>query len=700
MTQIQSFRWSLVTTIIIWHCLFFPHDTFALPVQTEDADLSKSEHCRLYCEEYLAICPRIDIRSKARSSDKAKLSQPIPLDTCVQHCISETKFRFNGTPQDFMNRNTIQCRRNHLHMQLQEKKLANSDHCLHAMFAGKERCDPRSPSTAYYSALHRVGRLYFENPLFKLKTTLLLSYGLGLYYEGAMRGRLQTRMPYLEVPSQGVTCASHPKYRSADGTCNHLNMPRMGAVGTPLVSTLEPSKPRAMPSVADVAAILERPSNPSPGTLAPFNQIAVAWIQMMTHDWFQHDPSNADSQINQVTHWWDASQLYGSNEAQQAAVRVPNSGKLRLDENNEMDYTSDGIPITGFSSNWWAGLHMIQTLFVREHNWLVDQFEIKYPGIYSADDQFHLARLCVSALMAKIHTIEWTPTLLDNAVAVLGLHTNWRGVSVILEYGTRFELQLAYRTLGGDQYAPYAGSGDATRETMFNTTFAMTEEFVSVYRMHPLLPDEITIEGKTFTLNELSFVDARTLTDSVKTTETLLEAFGSTPANTLSLQNYPRQLYGLEKPGMPQPINLAEIDLQRDRERNLPRYNDMRRQLLLKPYSSLKDLTSDETELNLLKSVYKDIEQVDLMVGSLVDKDRPYGFAFGIVPFHVFLVMASRRILNDRFFMEDFNANVYTDFGYKYVQSGSLQQVLIRHFPELRDQIPENPFMNWKERPT
>lgn len=688
MQFVQRRRNSRIFIVCLW---LLASKIFALPVTTQDADLSKSEHCRLYCHEYLDICPLTDIRSKARSSQNAQLQQPIDIDVCVQHCMAAT-FRFNGTPQDFMNANTIQCRRNHLHMQLQEKKLANSDHCLHAMFSGKERCNPIHLSTAYYASLHRMGRRYLENPYLKIKTTVLLSYGVGLYYEGMMRGRLHTRVPFTEIPSQGVTCELQ-LYRSADGTCNHLAMPRMGAVHTPFVSTLEPSKPRNdVPSVVDVAAILQRPATPTT-VAAPFNQITVAWIQMMTHDWFQHDP--LDSQMNQVTHWWDASQLYGSTEEQQAAVRVPTTGKLRLDENNEMDYSRNNIPITGFSSNWWAGLHMMHTLFVREHNWVVDQLELTYPAVYSANDKFHLARLCVSALVAKIHTIEWTPTLLDNPVAALGLNTNWRGVSAILEYGTQFELQLAYKILGGEQYAPFAGGPDRTQETMFNTTFAMTEEFVAVYRMHPLLPDEMQIEGKTFTLNEISFVDARTLTESPNTTHELLQAFGSTPAHTLSLQNYPRQLYGLQQPGMPQPINLAEIDLQRDRERNLPRYNDMRRQLLLKPYSSLNDLTDNEVELNLLKSVYTDIDQVDLMVGCLVDQDRPFGFAFGIVPFHVFLVMASRRILSDRFLMEDFNAQVYTEFGYNHVQTGTLRQVLLRHFPELGDRVPENPFMNW-----
>lgn len=78
-------------------------------------------------------------------------------------------------------------------------------------------------------------------------------------------------------------------------------------------------------------------------------------------------------------------------------------------------------------------------------------------------------------------------------------------------------------------------------------------------------------------------------------------------------------------------VNLAEIDLTQERERNLPRYNNARRQLLLEPYTSLDDLTDNEEELDLLMSLYTDNEQACFMVGCLVDKERLEGFAFGIV---------------------------------------------------------------------
>jgi Animal haem peroxidase len=240
---------------------------------------------------------------------------------------------------------------------------------------------------------------------------------------------------------------------------------------------------------------------------------------------------------------------------------------------------------------------------------------------------------------------------------------------------------------------PYAGNTEAGTElTLYNTTFQMIEEFVAVYRMHPLLPDALTVGDTSFSLNELSFKNPRTLVPD-DTTEQFLRAFGETPALTLSLQNYPRELYDLVTPGGT--VNLAEIDIMRDRERGLPRYNDMRRLLLLPPHKSIDDLTSDSQEREALKSVYTDIEQVELMVGSLVDQDRPAGFAFGIIPFHIFLTLASRRILCDRFYMENFNPGLYTEWGFNHVQTETLRTVLVRHFPDLEDEMPENPFLNW-----
>ena len=100
-------------------------------------------------------------------------------------------------------------------------------------------------------------------------------------------------------------------------------------------------------------------------------------------------------------------------------------------------------------------------------------------------------------------------------------------------------------------------------------------------------------------MHEFSFKDApRELTNEQNATEVFLQALSKSPARTLSLRNYPHypsNLYDLlDVHGRTGKISLAEIDLttltrSRVRERNLPRYNDARRQLLLEPYYAALD---------------------------------------------------------------------------------------------------------------
>lgn len=67
---------------------------------------------------------------------------------------------------------------------------------------------------------------------------------------------------------------------------------------------------------------------------------------------------------NRVTHWWDASQIYGSSVEEKEAIRL-GDGKIHLDDNNELDYGSDGTPLTGFGDNFWVGLHVFHIIFAK-----------------------------------------------------------------------------------------------------------------------------------------------------------------------------------------------------------------------------------------------------------------------------------------------------------------------------------------------
>ena len=50
-------------------------------------------------------------------------------------------------------------------------------------------------------------------------------------------------------------------------------------------------------------------------------------------------------------------------------------------------------------------------LFMREHNAICDHLHAAHPD-HEDDELFDKARMIVAALIAKIHTVEWTPAIL------------------------------------------------------------------------------------------------------------------------------------------------------------------------------------------------------------------------------------------------------------------------------------------------
>ena len=97
-------------------------------------------------------------------------------------------------------------------------------------------------------------------------------------------------------------------------------------------------------------------------------------------------------------------------------------------------------------------------------------------------------------------------------------------------------------------------------------------------------------------------------------------------------------------------------------------------------------------------SVYNnDLEKVDLMTG-LYAEPLPEGFGFSETAFRMFVLMASRRLKSDRFFTDDYRAEIYTEFGLNYINQKSMLSLLRRHHPDLAPALEglENAFHPWK----
>jgi hypothetical protein len=446
-----------------------------------------------------------------------------------------------------------------------------------------------------------------------------------------------------------------------------------------------------------------------------------------------------------------------------------------------------GQEATAFPDNWSIGMSFYHNLFAREHNLFVEAFRrrtaatpeadsglrnperpnavIRYREV-TDDELFEAARLVIAAEIAKIHTIEWTPQLLYDEPLFLGMNSNWSGLIHGENLVSRALEKIVVDSFGRSENAKEAGqwysvfaSGpgifglgsrvysddllfarfDPAKSDIWSLTnpvhvngginhfgspFNFPEEFVTVYRLHSLVPDLIEfreVENPDTIRNKIPVVE----TFRGKATGAMegrglgswALSMGRQRLGLLTLQNQPQFLQNLPMPHLQTATNKLDVmalDLIRDRERGVPRFNEFRRQYGLKQLTSFDDfidarLPKDSAEraeqarlVGLLREVYgrhlcdaskvitaaqvnddgtpitdclghpdkslvDNIEDVDTVVGWLSEFARPHGFAISETQFQVFILNASRRLFSDRFFTSSFRPEFYTHLGVEWV---------------------------------
>ena len=549
-----------------------------------------------------------------------------------------------------------------------------------------------------------------------------------------------------------LTCpAENLTNRTPDGSYNDLHYPDMGRTGRrfgrnmPLDRVQQPSNERILtPNPRDIARELMTRDTFKPAPT--LNILAAGWIQFMIHGWFTHfttgevppfeipinddddwpsdqrpmrvrrtkvDPSHARDPVghptpylNRESPWWDGSQIYGRDQDIQDKVRSHQDGKLAVDErgllplagkDDNTDDTQDkqrpvdGVEKTGVSDNWWLGLGLMHVLFTLEHNAICDRLKSEYPT-WTDDQLFNKARLINAGLLAKIHTVEWTPGILGNPTLQIGMNINWWGIA-----GEKIT-KLIGRISPSEVISGIPGSPT----NHFNVPYSLTEEFVSVYRMHALIPDLFSFHsaqtGESIgeaTLGEAVGPNARAIMERINTSD-LFYSLGIANPGAITLKNYPNFLRTLPRRDG-RVVDLAAVEILRDRERGVPRYNEFRQLLRLARVESFSQLTPDRELAQKIESLYDgNIDDVDLMVG-LFAEEPPKGFGFSDTAFRIFILMASRRLNSDRFFTVDFTPDVYTPIGLDWIAHNSMISVLLRHYPTLGPALRgrKNAFAPW-----
>jgi hypothetical protein len=311
---------------------------------------------------------------------------------------------------------------------------------------------------------------------------------------------------------------------------------------------------------------------------------------------------------------------------------------------------------------------------------------------WSDEQLFNKARLVNTALLAKIHTVEWTPAILGHPALQIGMNANWWGT------GWRENHQDPGRFSKNEAITGIPGSPT----NHFGVPYSLTEEFVAVYRMHPLLPDDFVLRSVTtdelieeVPLEGAVGPNARAIMERLNLDD-LYYSVGIAHPGAITLRNYPNFLRTLPRRDN-RMVDLAAVDILRDRERGVPRYNEFRKLLRLPPIKSFDQLTPDPELASKIKSVYDGrIDDVDLLVGMFAETP-PKGFGFSDTAFRIFIVMASRRLNSDRFFSVDYTPEVYTPVGLDWVENNTMISVLLRHYPTLEPALRQskNAFAPW-----
>jgi hypothetical protein len=517
--------------------------------------------------------------------------------------------------------------------------------------------------------------------------------------------------------------------RTHDGSYNDLSNPRMGAQGSTFGRVMHPAyRPDLFdqPNPIDVSRELMFRRSFIPAR--SLNVLAAAWIQFQVHDWVNHRRHNLGSKEHDIvipvpgggtwrnfeggpaepnmriagneisrmapggypvfenltTPWWDGSEVYGDSREKAEALR--DGACLRLTDDLYLPADINGMNLTGFNDSWWLGLSAMHTLFAREHNVLCQALQREYPD-WLPERVYHTARLIVSALIAKIHTIEWTPAILATQAIKVGLRANWYGAPKDWLSQLGIWLLDTHELKGIPQTLP----------DHHGTPYSLTEEFVSVYRMHPLLPDDYQFfdfeTGRP--TDRLPFAAIQGVTTDAEMRRLRLHnvvySFGIAHPGAITLHNYPRSLqhFTRRSPGstVDEIIDLSVVDIVRDRRRGVPRYNDFREALHKPRLRRWEDLSSDPETVRRMRELYGSIDMVDTMVG-LHAETPPEGFGFSDTAFRIFILMASRRLQSDRFLTVDYRPEIYSPLGLDWIENNGMTSIILRHCPQLGAVLP------------
>jgi hypothetical protein len=405
----------------------------------------------------------------------------------------------------------------------------------------------------------------------------------------------------------------------------------------------------------------------------PFFDPAGTGTQLIGLNRSNYDPSTGEfiprEQVNGITAFIDASNVYGSSPERASALRtLDGTGRLKTSRDGQrhyLPYNTDGLENAGGPSselflagdiraNEHVGLTALHTLFVREHNRIVDAMRSNKPGL-TGEELYQSARRIVAAEIQIVTYREFLPLLLGRSALPA-----YRGYDPTVNPGINNEFSTAAYRFGHSMVSPTLLRLKRNGRPIAEGNLALRDAFFSPSR----IPDEGGLAPlmRGFSAGTAQRLDVLVVDD---------------------LRNF---LFGPPGAGG---FDLAALNIQRGRDHGLCDYNRARFDYGLPPVADFRQITSDRALQSALENAYASPDALDLWVGILAEDKLP-GALVGQLGMAIIADQFRRLRDGDRFFyLNDFSTSQVA----KLEKASRLSDIIVRNTTIRKGELPKNVFL-------
>ncbi|XP_063226602.1 peroxidase-like [Bacillus rossius redtenbacheri] len=389
-------------------------------------------------------------------------------------------------------------------------------------------------------------------------------------------------------------------------------------------------------------------------------------------------------QFSAVTHFVDASNIYGSEDAVAESIRLKKGGKLitqvanngrhfppnsanpeedcDIRSNEQTCYTGGDVRI-----NQHPQMSVLQVLFLREHNRLADILSKLNPH-WDDERLYFEARRIVIGVWQHIVYIEWLPIVLGQE------YVKKRNLTVLEGYSSGYDIDLDPSTL------------NSFTTGCFRTFHSMVQGNIRFF------DDD---GGSKFGFPLREWFDRPSILHEEDKFDRMLRGLAWQPAQSMDPFTTQDLTNFLFKHQSPFGLDLAAIDIQRSRDHGLRSYNDFRELCELPRASNFSDFSDviDKKYVELLSQLYAHVDDVDMMVGIKLEnllRDTVVGKTCQCIIGEQFF----RWKFGDLWFY-DFKENpaAFTPEQLKEIKKSSLSKVICDNGDQIK-KIPRNSFLH------